>query len=169
MEISKLEISNFKAVRRLELHDLGDVVVVAGPNGCGKSCVLDAIRFLKSTYAGYRKQDEWKGYFSELQLNFENPDEIRRLFYDREKPITISADFKFYNSEAEFVAATAKPRILERLWKQKPDSAYTRFFPEHEMGGHGRGRSPCPILPPQPTGSITGYVATQLSGIAENN
>lgn len=47
MRFESLSISNFKAIATLQLHGLADMIVVAGPNGCGKSAVLDAIRTIE--------------------------------------------------------------------------------------------------------------------------
>jgi AAA15 family ATPase/GTPase len=93
MRITRLEVRNFKAVRNLTLSDLGDVILIAGPNSCGKSCVLDAIRLLKSVYAGYRQSNEWLSFFGEFQINLNNAIEIRRLFTETDQPILISAEF----------------------------------------------------------------------------
>ena len=38
MKIVSLIVENFRAIDRVELTDLQDMVVIAGPNGCGKSC-----------------------------------------------------------------------------------------------------------------------------------
>ena len=48
MHIRSFEVRNFRAITQLALSDLRGTVVIAGPNGCGKSCVFDAIRLLKS-------------------------------------------------------------------------------------------------------------------------
>jgi chromosome segregation protein len=46
MRIRKLEISGFKSfVDRTIIHFDSDVVGVVGPNGCGKSNIVDAIRW----------------------------------------------------------------------------------------------------------------------------
>src|SRR5579871_2742935 len=46
MKIKKLELSGFKSfVDRTVLHFDHDVLGVVGPNGCGKSNVVDAIRW----------------------------------------------------------------------------------------------------------------------------
>ncbi|MFC7860724.1 AAA family ATPase [Arthrobacter koreensis] len=42
-KIIKLEASNFKRLRAVEIHPDGNLVVIAGRNGQGKSSVLDAI------------------------------------------------------------------------------------------------------------------------------
>jgi len=54
MRFSSLRIENFRGIKDLILPDLREMVVIAGPNGCGKTNVLDAIRLLKSFYGGYQ-------------------------------------------------------------------------------------------------------------------
>lgn len=41
--ISKFHVSNYKSIKNLELNDLGNVNVLIGTNGCGKSNILEAI------------------------------------------------------------------------------------------------------------------------------
>ena len=46
MRIRKLEISGFKSfVDRTVIHFDTDVVGIVGPNGCGKSNIVDSIRW----------------------------------------------------------------------------------------------------------------------------
>jgi uncharacterized protein YPO0396 len=49
MKLQSLKIINLRTIRRFEINDLGNFVVVAGQNGAGKSCVFDAIRLLGPT------------------------------------------------------------------------------------------------------------------------
>ena len=56
MKITSLYIENFRGISKVLAEDLGDTIVIAGQNGSGKSCIFDAIRLLKSTYGGYKKQ-----------------------------------------------------------------------------------------------------------------
>src|SRR5215510_4017896 len=118
MKIESIEIENFKAVRKLRMNNLGDVVVVAGPNGCGKSCVLDAIRLVKSRYSAYRHQDESNLFFNEFQVNINSPDEARRLFYERDKPIRISIGISLADSEIEFLRKNPHKTIHDLLMKR---------------------------------------------------
>jgi len=48
MKIKRLEIKGYQVVREVGLDDMGDFVVIAGPNGVGKTKVKDAICFLSS-------------------------------------------------------------------------------------------------------------------------
>ena len=54
MHLRQLEIVNFKAITCLRLENLRDAVVLAGPNGCGKSNVVDAIRWVLGEQAPTR-------------------------------------------------------------------------------------------------------------------
>jgi predicted ATPase len=53
MKIKDLTIKNFKSLVDFELLDAPDVVVLAGPNGTGKSSVLEAIVFFKESIGPY--------------------------------------------------------------------------------------------------------------------
>jgi predicted ATPase len=122
MRINKLEIRNFKAIRELCLADLSDVILIAGPNGCGKSCILDAIRLLKSLNGSYRQQNEWHHFFSEFQLNINNPNEVRRLFTNPLEPVIINADFELTAVEREYIRDHAKRKIYDGLLQQRLSS-----------------------------------------------
>ena len=56
MRIASLEISNFKAIRHLKLDDIPDLILIAGPNGSGKTALFEAIRILKESFGGYSIQ-----------------------------------------------------------------------------------------------------------------
>lgn len=42
-KIRSLEVSGYRSLKHIKLDDLGDIVVLHGPNGCGKSNILRAI------------------------------------------------------------------------------------------------------------------------------
>src|SRR4051812_21577512 len=105
MRLARLEISNFKALTYFAIEQPGDAVVLAGPNGSGKSCVLDAIRLLKSAYAGYTP-NEWHNWFGEFQINFQQrPQELVRLLQDPARDLEIRGAFTFEQSELEYIRA----------------------------------------------------------------
>lgn len=118
MQLRHLEIANFKAITRFRLDGLRDAVVIAGPNGCGKSCVLDAIRLLKSIYGGYQ-QNEWHSWFGEFQINFnQRPEELLRLLQDRRRELVIEADFAFTEAEKAHVRANATELLTFAAWRE---------------------------------------------------
>jgi energy-coupling factor transporter ATP-binding protein EcfA2 len=53
MHIKRLEIQDFNCFEHLVLDNLGNRVVLVGPNGCGKSSVLHAIAALKEFIGTY--------------------------------------------------------------------------------------------------------------------
>lgn len=53
MRITSVRIVNFKSLRHLQLNDLPELVVIAGPNGSGKTALFDALRVWKEAIAGY--------------------------------------------------------------------------------------------------------------------
>src|ERR1700749_2199418 len=88
MQIKKLEITGFKSfVDRTVIHFDHDVIGVVGPNGCGKSNIVDAIRWCmgeqsarhlrgKSMEDGMFKGSETRGPHSMADgtLTFDNTD-----------------------------------------------------------------------------------------------
>src|SRR5690606_21395763 len=55
MKFKNLTITNFRAVELVKMEALGDLVLIAGQNGVGKSCIFDSIRLLKSSYGSYNQ------------------------------------------------------------------------------------------------------------------
>ena len=122
MKIKNLKIQNFKAIKYLELNNLSDTILIAGPNGCGKSCIFHAIRLLKSFIGGYQ-DNEWHLWFNEFQIR---PEDIHHriidLFQTNDKDLHIEADFELHNSEKDFLIKEGKRMLEFKLWKQKMPS-----------------------------------------------
>ena len=57
MKISQLTVENIRGINLAVLDNLGDVVAIAGSNGCGKSCLLDCVRLFKSQYGSYNQNE----------------------------------------------------------------------------------------------------------------
>jgi len=86
MKIIDLRIKNYKCLVDFELLDAPDVVVLAGPNGTGKSSVLEAILFFKERIGAYYSWElpgtivNATAPFAEISIKFKVfPEEIEYL------------------------------------------------------------------------------------------
>lgn len=118
MRIKSIRIENFRAIRFLEIQDIPDAIVVAGPNGCGKSSLFDAIRLLKSAYGQYFR-NEYESWFSEFQIDINRlKEESRRVLHDPSKSLKIQADIKITEGEREYLRNNAKDIYAKMNWAQ---------------------------------------------------
>lgn len=114
MHIKNLVISNFRGIQGVELRDLKRMVVIAGQNGSGKSCVFDAIRVLKSAYGGYHPNEfqQWLGEFQiRLKQSAADSSDFISMLHDRDKPAVIHCDFVLSDSERRYVVENAESLI----------------------------------------------------------
>lgn len=115
MRFRSLKIVNFKAIRLFEVNELTNFILIAGPNGCGKSCVLDAIRLLKSVYGGYQA-NEWMQWFGEFQIDLNDREQVTRLFRDPENSIEMAGTIELDQTEKEYLAASAERVVEPIVW-----------------------------------------------------
>lgn len=116
MHITRLQILNFRAIRVVDLTELSDLVVIAGPNGCGKSCIFDALRLLKSIYGGYQ-QNEYLQWFGEFQINVNTEQrDFSQVFRDPKQPVKISARMTLSDSEREYLRENARQLAEGLAW-----------------------------------------------------
>src|ERR1700704_4394163 len=116
MRFQSFLVKNLRAVRQFEIDNLGSFVVVAGQNGCGKSCLFDAIRLLKSFYGGYQ-QDEHMQWFNELAINVQDRNELQRMFRDPSVPVEIEAVIELSPSERQFMLEQRADLVLPIAWQ----------------------------------------------------
>jgi len=116
MRIRSVHIENFRGIEFFEVTDLHDLVVIAGPNGCGKTCVLDGIRLLKSVYGGYFA-NEWQTWFGEFQINVADAEGMLHLFRDRTIPLRISADLELSDEERSYIDIHAEDILRPIIWQ----------------------------------------------------
>lgn len=116
MHIENLFVENFRAISRVKLSNLPDMIVIAGPNGCGKSCILDAIRLLKSVYGGYQENElqQWMG---EFQINLQrNKGQMATLFRDKNRLLVIQAGIRLADSERQFIQKNITSLLEDLAW-----------------------------------------------------
>jgi ABC-type lipoprotein export system ATPase subunit len=107
MQITNLEINNFKAIKTAHLKNLGSLVVIAGQNGSGKSAILDAIRLLKSVYGGYQT-DDFQQWLGEMKIDFNSPKSVMSIFNDKELPLTLRMTVKLHQEEKAYLKTNAE-------------------------------------------------------------
>lgn len=122
MHIRALSISNFRGIQQVELDNLGVMVVIAGQNGSGKSCVFDAIRLLKSVYGGYQQNEihQWMGEF-QVDLFRNN---FSSMLNDPSGQLRITCDFQLSEEERAYLTENAEELLRESLWRALVPEAY---------------------------------------------
>jgi predicted ATPase len=129
MKIENIRISNFRGIREVELRQLGTMVIIAGQNGSGKSCLFDGIRLLKSVYGGYQ-QNEWQQWMGEFQIQLSNrSSDFQAMFNDNSKELRISCDFRLAPEERSYIGTHANELLREVYWRSILPEAY-------EWGGY---------------------------------
>ena len=120
MKIQDLMIQNFKAVKLVNMATLQNTVVIAGPNGCGKTCIFDAIRLLKSVYGGYDGSHEYHQWFQEHMIQAPNLfRDSMLLLRDKNSPMMISAKIVLTDSEINFMGTQAEGYIVDKILREK--------------------------------------------------
>ena len=129
MKITKLKIENFKAIKNIKLDGLSNTVLIAGPNGCGKSCVFHGIRLLKSFIGGHQP-NEWHQWFNEFHINLQNiGKDIIQLFQTDDRKLQISAEFELHNTEKIFLENEGQKMLEYNLLKMQHPSLINSSIP----------------------------------------
>lgn len=124
MKIDNLRVSNFRGISDVNLTDLGSMVIIAGQNGSGKSCVFDAVRLLKSVYGGYQA-NEWQQWMGEFQISLTNrSSDFVSMFNDSNRELRISCDFRLAEAERTYITEHADELLREKIWRTILPEAY---------------------------------------------
>lgn len=125
MKIESLQISNFRGITDVSLDKLGSMVVVAGQNGSGKSCLFDGIRLLKSVYGGYQA-NEWQQWMGEFQISLTNrASDFASMMNDPTRTLRIIAEFRLAPEERTYIQANADELLREKIWRTILPEAYS--------------------------------------------
>lgn len=116
MRFESLSIENLRGVRKLVLSDLRELVVLAGPNGCGKSTALDAIRLLKSFYGGYQS-NEWQQWMGEFNVKLNSSESMATLLADPGRDLVVEATIQISDQEISYVRENAESLLREIHWR----------------------------------------------------
>lgn len=117
MRLETLTIQNLRAVEELRIENISQGVVIAGPNGCGKSSVLDAIRVLKSSMGGYDPQ-EYQQWWGEMGINTRRAGAGTSVLRDKTKQGSIEGYFSLSGSEKDYLHSDERQEVVEELaWR----------------------------------------------------
>lgn len=113
MKISQLTVENIRGINLAVLDNLGDVVAIAGANGCGKSCLLDCVRLFKSQYGSYYANEE-QMWWQEKSLNINDRASAIEVLRQKSRDGRIVASIRLENTEKDFILHDSQ-RVTERL------------------------------------------------------
>ena len=113
MKISQLTVENIRGINLAVLDNLGDVVAIAGANGCGKSCLLDCVRLFKSQYGSYYANEE-QMWWQEKSLNINDHASAIEVLRLKNRNGRIAASIRLEDAEKKFITDDTQ-RLTERL------------------------------------------------------
>ena len=102
MKIRRLRIENFKGIQAVDMPDLDDVVIIAGKNGCGKTCILEGIRLLKSHY-GHYSENENRAWWDEKQVDLSQAGATRNVLRDKQQRAVVEVEIELTPEEKEYI------------------------------------------------------------------
>ena len=102
MRILSIDITNFLGIEAATFPDLKDIVIIAGENGSGKSCVFDAVRLLKSVYGGYRAEEVYN-FFGERNIDIRRDyGNIKRIAFDKDRAVRLEMNIALHKDEIAY-------------------------------------------------------------------
>ena len=103
MKIRRLLIENFKGIQKVHMTDLEEVVTIAGKNGCGKTCLLEGIRLLKSQY-GHYSENESRAWWDEKQVDLRRAGATRKVLRNTGRRAIVEMDIELTEAEKAYIA-----------------------------------------------------------------
>lgn len=128
MQISKVSINNFRKIDFLEFELKDSINSIVGPNGVGKSTILESIRLVKAillqNFNGEAQQTlQGMGIFSPHN----NQIQLSNIAKNPSKDVVINLQFKISNSEIKVLEEDIGNFAMYRLQQQLPTSNATSF------------------------------------------
>ena len=126
--IEYLKVTNFRALRSLELKDLTPLTVLVGPNGSGKSTVFDVFAFLSECFeSGLRNAWDKRGRARELKSRGAGGPVTIEIKY-RERPRTTPITYHLAVDEED-----GRPVVREEwlAWRRGRYGRPFRFLDYH--------------------------------------
>lgn len=109
MRITRLELTDYKCFSHFKLDGIGQRVVLVGPNGCGKSAVLEAITALKELTGTYGSNEtQYSRHFPELNKHALGwPSDLPLPIRAKCDSATITGEFAFNGAEKKLAGCDA--------------------------------------------------------------
>lgn len=130
--IEFLKVTNYRALKELELRDIEPLTVFLGPNGSGKSTVFDVFAFLAECFStGLRKAWDKRGRFRELRTRGEDGPIVFEIKYREQKKSPVITYHLAINEGAR------GPFVSEEFltWRRGSTGKPFRFLSFHNGGG----------------------------------
>jgi AAA15 family ATPase/GTPase len=137
MKIRSLSIKNIKGIKALDLNDIGDMAIIAGPNGCGKSCIFDALKILKTSYGTYANQ-ETNQLYNELGIKQNEKEGFSSIFRDNKESILVECTIEFSDKEIktidEILDETIRKDVFTSMRPKASSEEYLSLsLPQHQI------------------------------------
>jgi hypothetical protein len=134
VKIRNLTIQNFKNIHFLQMEDIPDLVVLAGPNGSGKTSVFDALRLLKAITGPYHS-----GELSTIQ-SYELRNEVKHVVNLSADYADVACGFAISQSERNYLL-----KLYPDLEKQFDEKGLLRDSIRIQKGGAISSNASAPL------------------------
>ena len=82
LTLKRLVLCNYKSIKRVELDNLNNVVLLMGPNNAGKSNILDAFKFLSEAAVSFERALASRGHDLVELIHRKRPEETMDFLFD---------------------------------------------------------------------------------------
>jgi predicted ATPase len=82
LTLKRLALCHYKSIKRIELNNLNNVVLLMGRNNAGKSNILDACKFLSEAATGFERALASRGHALVQLIHRKRPDETMEFLFD---------------------------------------------------------------------------------------